>query len=84
MPEYITNEIEIASDDSDRKKSDEGNSSGEKHVKDIKIILKKSKTKGKERPEKDIKVLLKNKEEKGITIIRNVSRSYLSIEEITM
>ena len=84
MPEYITNKIEIASDDSDRKKSDEGNSSGEKHVKDIKIILKKSKTKGKERPEKDIKVLLKNKEKKGITIIRNVSRSYLSIEEITM
>ena len=81
MPEYITNEIEIASDDSDRKESDEGNSSGEKHVKDIKIFLKK--TKGKERPEKDIKILMKNKKKKGITIIRNVSRSYLSIEEIT-
>ena len=31
---------------------------------------------------KDIKILLKKKENKGFSIIRNVSKSYLSIEEI--
>ena len=40
----------------------------------------KKKTKDKKRPEKDIKILLKKK--KGVSIIRNVRRSYLSIEEI--
>ena len=47
-------------------------------MKDIKILLKKKKTKGKKRPEKDIKILLKKKK----SIIKNVSRSYPSIEEI--
>ena len=32
--------------------------------------------------EKDIEILLKKKEKKGVSIIRNVSRSYLRIEEI--
>ena len=53
-----------------------------KHVKDLKIFRKKKKTKGKKRPEKDIKILLKKKKKKGASIIRNVSRSYLSIEKI--
>ena len=56
--------------------------SEKKHVKDIKIYLKKKKTKAKKRPEKDIKILLKKKAKKGISITGNVSRSYLSIEEI--
>ena len=34
------------------------------------------------RPAKDIEILLKKKEKKGVSIIRNVSRSYLRIEEI--
>ena len=55
---------------------------GKKHVKYIKIFLKKKNAKGKKRPEKDIKILLKKKKKKGISIIRNVRRSYLSIEEI--
>ena len=53
-----------------------------KHVKDIKIFLKNKKIKDKKMPEKYIKILLKKKKKKGINIIRNVSRSYLSIEEI--
>ena len=36
--------------------------SKKKHLKDVKISVKKKKTKGKERPEKDIKILLKKKE----------------------
>ena len=51
-------------------------------MKDIKIFLKKKKTKGKERSDKDIRTLLKKKKKKGISIIRNLSKSYLSIEEI--
>ena len=31
---------------------------------------------------KDIKIFLKKKKTKGVGIIRNVSRSYLTIEEI--
>ena len=53
-----------------------------KHVKDIKIFLKKKKTKGKTRLEKNIKILLKKKKKKGVSIIKIISRSYLSIEEI--
>ena len=33
------------------------------------------------RLEKDIKLLLKKKKEKGVSIIKNVKRSYLTIEE---
>ena len=50
-------------------------------VKDI-IFLIKKKTISKKRPKKYIKVLLKKKKKKGISIIRNVSRSYLNMEEI--
>ena len=50
-------------------------------MKDSKIFLKKKNTKGEKRPEKDIKILLKKKK-KCISITRNVSRSYLIIEEI--
>ena len=48
----------------------------------IKILLKKKKRKGEKRPEEDMKILLKKKKKKDISIIRNLSRSYLSIEEI--
>ena len=34
--------------------------------------------------EKNIKILLKKKKKKGVSIIKNVSESYLSIEEITI
>ena len=53
-----------------------------KHVKYIKIFQKSKKTKGEERLEKDINILLKKKNKKDISIIRNVKKSYLSIEEI--
>ena len=43
-------------------------SSAKNHVKDIKIFLKKRKTKGEKRPEKDIKILLKKKNQKSIRI----------------
>ena len=56
--------------------------SEEKHVKDTKIFLKKKRMKAKKRPEKDIKILLKKKKKKSNSIIKNVKRSYLSIEEI--
>ena len=49
--------------------------------KDIKIFLKK-KTKSEKRPGKDVKILLKKKKKIGISIIKNISRSYLSIEKI--
>ena len=49
-----------------------------KQIKDIKIFLKKKKTKGKKKLEKDIKTLLKKKK-KGVSIIRNISKSYLNI-----
>ena len=52
--------------------------SEEEHMKDIFLIKKISK----KRPKKYIKVLLKKKKKNGISTIRNVSRSYLSIEEI--
>ena len=55
-----------------------------KHAKDIKIFLKKKKTKSKKRPEKDIRILLKKKKKKGVRTIRNISRSYLSIEKIIL
>ena len=51
-----------------------------KHVKYIKIFLKKKKSKSQKMHEKDIKILLKRKK-KGVSIIRNVSRNYLSTEE---
>ena len=40
--------------------------SEKKHAKNVKIFLKKKKTKGKKRPEKDIKILLKNKKKKSL------------------
>ena len=47
-----------------------------------KNLPKKKKEKGEKRPEKDIKISLKKKNKKGVSIIRNVSRSYLIIEDI--
>ena len=47
-------------------------------------FLKKKNKKGEKRPEKDIKILLKRKKKKGVSIIKNVSRSYLNIEEVIM
>ena len=56
-----------------------------KYVKDIKIFLKKKKTKGKKRPKRDIKTLLKKKKKKkSISIIMNISKIYLIIEEIVI
>ena len=52
-----------------------------KHVQYIKIFLKKKKTKGEKKLEKDITILLKKKKKKGVSIIRNVCKIYLSIEE---
>ena len=46
--------------------------SKKKHMKDIKIFLKKKKTNGKTRPKKDIKILLKKKKKKSFSIIVNV------------
>ena len=40
------------------------------------------KTKGEKKLEKGLKILLKKKKKKGVSIIRNVSKRYLSIEEI--
>ena len=45
-------------------------------------LSKEEKTKGEKKLEKDIKISLKKKKKKGVSIIRNLSRSYLSIEEI--
>ena len=45
-------------------------------------LSKEEKTKGEKKLEKDIKLSLKKKKKKGVSIIRNLSRSYLSIEEI--
>ena len=56
--------------------------SEKKLMKDIKIFLKKKKVKHEKKLEKDIKILLKKKKKKGISIINNISRSCLSIEEI--
>ena len=53
-----------------------------KHVKDIKIFLKKKKIKGEKRLEKDIKTLLKKNKKKEINFIWNIRRSFLTIEEI--
>ena len=44
------------------------------------ILFEEEKNKRQKKAEKDIKILLKKK--KGVSIIRNVRRSYLSIEEI--
>ena len=55
-----------------------------KYVKDIKIFLKKKKTKGKKRLKRDIKTLLKKKKKKSISIIMNTSKIYLTIEEIVI
>ena len=46
-----------------------------KHVKNIKISLKKNKTKGDKRSAKDIKIFLKKK--KSINIIMNVIKVFL-------
>ena len=51
-----------------------------KQVKDIKIFLQKKKTRREKK--RDIKILLMKKKKKGVSIIRNVSKIYLSIEEI--
>ena len=56
--------------------------SQKKHVKDVKIFLKKKKIKGKKSLQKDIKILLKKKKKKYIIIIKNVKKSYLTIAEI--
>ena len=56
--------------------------SEQKLVKDIKIFLKKKKTRGEKRPEKDIKILLTKKKKKGASIISKVTRSYMTIQEI--
>ena len=53
-----------------------------KQVKDIKIFLQKKKTRREKKPEKGIKILMMKKKKKSISIIRNVSKIYLSIEEI--
>ena len=42
-----------------------------KHVKDIKIFLKKKKKKGEKRPEKDIKIFLRNKKRKLLEYMTN-------------
>ena len=47
----------------------------------MKIFLKK-KDKRQKRPNKNIKILLKKKKKNVVSIIRYVSRSYVSIEEI--
>ena len=46
-------------------------------MKDIKIFLKKKKTKIKKNPEKDIKILLKKKKEKSVNIIANEIKIFL-------
>ena len=51
------------------------------HVKETKIFLKKKKTKKKKTKKGPRKFTEENKE-KGVSIIRNVRRSYLTIEEI--
>ena len=53
-----------------------------KHTKGVKIFLKKEKTKSANMLEENIKILLKKKKKKGISIIKNVSKNYLSTEEI--
>ena len=58
--------------------------SEKKLMKDIKIFLKKKKTRGEKRPEKDIKILLTKKRKKGASIISNVTRSYMTIQEINI
>ena len=50
--------------------------SEKKHVKDIKIFLKKKKTKGEKRPVKDIKIVIRNKK-KSVNIIVNVIKTFL-------
>ena len=53
-----------------------------KHVKVIKIFLKKKETKSEKRLQKDTKILLNKEKKIGISIIRNGSKWYLSIEKI--
>ena len=43
-----------------------------KHVKDIKIFLKKKRTKGEKRSETDIKIFLKNKSENYLSLLENI------------
>ena len=45
-------------------------------------LSEEEKNKGEKRAKKGIKILLNIKKEKSVNIIRNVSRSYLSIEGI--
>ena len=45
-------------------------------------LSQKEKEERRKRPEKDIKILLKKEKKKVVSIIKNVKRSYLSIEEI--
>ena len=51
-------------------------------MKGTKIFLNKKKTKSANMLGKDIKNLPNKKKRKDITIIRNISKSYLSIEEV--
>ena len=51
-------------------------SSKKKHVKDVKIFLKKKQTKSEKKPKKDIKTSLKKEMEKSIGIIVNVIKVF--------
>ena len=53
-------------------------------MKDIKIFLEKKRTKGNKRPEKDQNFTVKKKKKNGVSIIRNISKNYPSIEEIVI
>ena len=48
-----------------------------KHVKNIKIFLKKKNAKSEKRPKKDIKILLKKKKKRSAVIIMNVTKIFL-------
>ena len=47
-------------------------------------LCEEEKTKDEKKPERDTKMLLIKKNKKGITIIRNVGKSYLSKKEVTI
>ena len=53
-----------------------------KHAKGTNIFLKKKNTKSANMLEKDIKILQKKEKKQDASIITNVSKSYLSIEEV--
>ena len=53
-----------------------------RHVKDIKIFLKKKNAKGEKRPKKDIKILLKKKKKKDVKKIYIYLRNESKIQSI--